>query len=345
MPYNAEPPAELLVETHGTPQELFFVRNHGAVPEVDVESFRLTIGGAVRKPLRISLAELRSKFPKTLITATLQCAGNRRSDLLSLAPIPDEVPWEAQAIGTATWGGVALAEVLRAAELTGDPGHIAFGGLDEVEKAGTRFGFGGSISQAKAMSPEVVLAYEMDGKPLPPAHGFPLRAVVPGYLGARSVKWLSSINAQSEPSRNYFQAKAYKLFPPHVRAETADGEKGAVIEQMPVNSAICMPRGESLPAGPVEIRGYAIGKGGDKIDEVQFSTDGGARWMKAELQGVNRWAWCLWRISLELRAGSYEFAVRARDASGNTQPPDVRSVWNFKGYANNAWHRVRVHVA
>lgn len=344
-PYNAEPPADLLVETHCTPQELFFVRNHSAVPEVDVEAFRLTITGAVRKPLRISIAELLSKFPKTNITATLQCAGNRRTDFLSLAPIPDEVPWEAQAIGTARWGGVALSEVLRAAELTSDAKHIAFGGLDEVEKEGARFAFGGSISREKAMSQEVILAYEMDGKPLPPAHGFPLRTVVPGYLGARSVKWLSNINAQREPSGNYFQAHAYKIFAPHVRAETADWGKGTVIEEMPVNSAICIPRpGESLPAGPVEVRGYAIGKGGDRIDEVQFSSDGGATWTNAELRGANRWAWCLWRTSQELRAGSYVLAVRARDACGNTQPADVRSVWNFKGYANNAWHRVRVHV-
>jgi sulfite oxidase len=344
-PYNAEPPAALLVETHCTPLELFFVRNHGAVPQVDANSFRLSVTGAVRKPLRMSVHELRSKFPKETITATLQCAGNRRTDFFSLGPIPDEVPWTAQALGTATWGGVALAEVLRAAELTDDVKHIAFGGLDEVEKEGARFGFGGSISREKAMNPEVIVAYEMDGKPLAPTHGFPLRAVVPGYLGARSVKWLSNINAQIEPSDNYFQVHAYKIFPPQVQAETADWGKGTVLEEMPVNSAICIPHpGDTLPAGPVEIRGYAIGKGGDRIEEVQFSRDNGATWMTAELQGGNRWAWYFWRIAMEFCAGSYGLAVRARDASGNTQPNDIRSVWNFKGYANNAWHRVRVHV-
>jgi sulfite oxidase len=285
--------------------------------------------------------DLQKTFPKITITATLQCAGNRRTDLSSVAPIPGEVPWASQAIGNATWGGVALAEVLRAAELNDQAKHIAFAGLDEIERKGAKFAFGGSLSLDKAMSPEVILAYEMDGEPLPLAHGYPLRVVVPGYLGARSVKWLSVIKAQGEPSANYFQAKAYKVFPPHVTEETADWTRGSVIEEMPVNSVICLPQqAQSLPAGWVEIRGYAIGKGGDTIDQVQLSTDGGATWISAELQSRGRWAWSLWQLSLELRAGSYELVVRARDSSGNTQPADPR--WNPPGYLRNVVETVRV---
>jgi sulfite oxidase len=345
QPYNAEPPAELLVETHCTPPELFFVRNHGAVAQVDANSFRLTIAGQVFKPLRISMKELRNNFPKTTVTATMQCAGNRRTDFLSLAPIPGEVPWAAQAIGNATWGGVAVAELLRAAELKSDARHIEFCGLDQIEGKGAKFGFGGSIPLGKAMSPEVILAYEMNGSPLPPIHGFPLRAVVPGYLGARSVKWLSDIDVRREPSANYFQAHAYKMFAPHVTEQTADWTKGEVIEEMPVNSVICLPRpGASLLVGRADIRGYAIGTGGDRIDEVQVSTDGGATWKAANLQSRDRWAWSLWRLSLELRAGTYHLVVRARDSSGNTQPADASSIWNFKGYRNNAWHHVQMQV-
>ncbi|MGH2524914.1 MAG: molybdopterin-dependent oxidoreductase, partial [Anaerolineales bacterium] len=189
-PYNGGPPLGLLREAFVTPNELFFVRNHGNVPRVDPAHYRLSIGGLVKRPRALSLDELRQNFPKRTLTATLQCAGNRREELIEVAPIPDELPWGEEAISNAAWAGAALRDVLGEgpAGIAPEARHVAFAGLDDVQRQGKTLGFGSSIPIEKALSLEVLLAYEMNGEPLPPAHGFPVRAIVPGYIGARSVK-------------------------------------------------------------------------------------------------------------------------------------------------------------
>ena len=346
-PFNAEPPLKLLRQSFITPKELFYVRNHGSIPEVNPAEYRLSIAGSVSKPLSLSLDEIREKFPKHTVMATLQCAGNRRDGLIQVKPIPGEEPWQAQAIGNAIWGGVPLREVLLAAGIEADTKHVAFSGLDEVEKEGKTFGFGGSIPIEKAMSPEVLLAYEMNGEPLTPIHGFPLRVVVPGYLGARSVKWLSSITLQESPSSNYFQQHAYKLFAPEVRAETADWTKGQMLGELFVNSAICNPlEGEKILTNPILVEGYAIASGSHSIERVELSNDGGTTWLRAELlESPSPWAWRFWQSQLELNKGSSQIIVRAWDSAGNSQPEDARTIWNFKGYMNNSWHRLEVKNA
>jgi len=344
QPLNAEPPMELLRQSFTTPAELFFVRNHGSIPEIDADRYRLSIGGMVQRELRLSLDEIREHFPKSTVTATLQCAGNRRQDLMDVAPIPGEVPWSAGAIGTAEWRGTPLREVLQAAGV--DPGalHAAFAGLDEVEMENQTFGFGGSIPIEKATSPEVVLAYEMNGEPLTPEHGAPLRVVAPGYIGARSVKWLASIVLQAEPSSNYYQTHAYKIFPPQVDEETADWEKGLMLGELSVNAVICRPAHEkTVPAGPVPVQGYAITGGERSVERVDVSTDGGETWTTAALQeGNDPWAWRLWETSVDLSPGRYELVARAWDSAANTQPELAEQVWNFKGYMDNSWHRIEV---
>ncbi|HVS00305.1 MAG TPA: molybdopterin-dependent oxidoreductase [Thermoanaerobaculia bacterium] len=348
-PFNAGPAPEMLRRGFITPNELFFVRNHGAVPQVDPATWRLAVGGMVKRPLRFSLEELR-RLPKVTVTATLQCAGNRRAELTEVAPIPNELGWGTEAISTGVWGGVPLRELLAAVEPlppsapSSDNAHVAFTGLDETERHGVRFQFGGSIPLDKAMRSEVLLAYEMNGEPLPPVHGAPLRAVVPGYIGARSVKWLSTITVQDRPSDNYFQAKAYRLFPADVNAENVDWESGLMLGELPVNSVICSPGdGESLAAGTVAVRGYAAAGGGREVARVDLSTDGGRSWTAATvLPEDGRWAWRLWEGRLELPAGEHEIVCRAWDSAAQTQPEHPSQVWNFKGYMNNAWHRVRV---
>lgn len=346
-PFNSEPPLNLLRQAFVTSQNLFFVRNHGSVPEIDTAHYRLKVAGAVKNPLDLSLGEIRNKFPKQTVMATLQCAGNRRDELMVFGRIAGEVPWSAGAISNAVWGGVALREILKTAKVEDGAQHVAVTGLDQVERHGDKFEFGGSISIQKAMCPEVLLAYEMNGSTLPPAHGFPLRLVVAGYIGARSVKWLSSITVQTEPSANYFQAHAYKLFPPEVAPETVDWAQGTTLEETSINSVICQPEeGNTLATGPVQVRGYAIGAGSRAIKQVEVSVDGGRTWVKAELGHDNHsWAWRFWEATFTLRPGSYQLVARASDSAGNTQPQEATRIWNFKGYMNNACHKVNIEVS
>lgn len=344
-PFNGGPPMESLPRSFVTPKERFFVRNHGAVPQIDPARYRLSVDGMVKRPLNLSLEEIQNDFPKETVMATLQCAGNRRRELMAIAPISDEVPWGAEAISNAVWSGAPLREVLRAAGADTKAGHVALTGLDEVKKGSQRFGFGGSIPLSKAMSSEVLLAYEMNDELLTPVHGFPLRVVVPGYIGARSIKWLSRIIIQADPSSNHFQAHAYKLFPSDVRAETADWTSGQMLGELPINAVICRPKeGDLLPADLTLIQGYAI-TAGSQIERVELSIDGGKTWESADLSNdTELWSWRFWQVRQTLERGPCEIIARAWDSSGKTQPEDVSQTWNFKGYVNNAWHRINVRV-
>lgn len=358
-PFNAGPPPDLLSSEWLTPTELFFVRNHGTVPEIDPDSYRLVIRGIIDpdsyrldargregRPVTLSLDELRRAFPRRTVTAALQCAGNRRRELLAVHDIPNEVPWDLEAISQAEWAGASLKDVLENVGVAANQTHVAFTGLDEVERQGERFGFGASIPLAKALSPEVLLAYEMNGEPLTPLHGAPLRLVVPGYIGARSVKWLGEIALQSHPSTNYFQSVAYRHYPPEVDASAANVAEGVMLGELFVSAAICSPlNDEVVPGGYCTVHGYAIGHGGSPVEWVEVSADGGQTWSEARLRGEKRpWAWQLWETPVSLAAGWHVLIARAGDALGRSQPEDVRETWNFKGYMNNAWHRIQVRV-
>ena len=343
-PLNGGPRLERLSAGLVTPNDLFFVRNHASAPEVDPATYSLTVRGRVRRPLTLALPELRDRFAESAVTATLQCAGNRRQELLPYGEIPGELLWGEEAISTAVWEGVSLRSVLEAAGIDSGAAHVEFIGLDRIE--GKAEGFGGSIPLEKALSDEVLLADRMNGAPLPSDHGFPLRVVVPGYLGARSVKWVSEIIVRNTPSANYYQAHAYKLFPGHITPETVNWDTGMMLGEMPVTSVICAPAAETTLRGPVEVCGYALTSGGRRIVRVEVTHDGGRTWTEAVLQPTaSPWAWTLWRAELALAPGACEIAVRAWDSAANTQPEHVQSVWNFKGYYNNAWHRVRCHVS
>jgi sulfite oxidase len=354
-PFNGEPPLEDLRAAPITPTPLFFARSHGTIPAIDGREYRLAITGLVREPCSLSLDDLKNRYPATTLTATLQCAGNRRQELAAYAPVPGELPWGAGAIGTAEWTGARLTDVLTeglapgrdAAAYAAAPQkaqHVHLTGLDEVRRQERAFGFGGSIPLEKALAPEVLLAYAMNGEPLAPVHGFPLRLVVPGYIGARSVKWLGEIHLSDQPSDNYFYTHAYQLFPSWENAGTVDWSSGIKLGEIPVTSVICLPgNGERVACTPVRIEGYAYTGGGRRVERVEVTADGGRRWQAAQLDdGEGAWTWRFWQVELDLPAGEVALAVRAWDSGANTQPERVDQVWNFKGYMNNAWHRVKV---
>ncbi|MEO8275901.1 MAG: sulfite oxidase [Thermoanaerobaculia bacterium] len=344
-PFNAGPPPEELRASFVTPNDLFFVRSHGGVPAVDPADFRLEIRGMVEHPLTLSLADL-ARYPRHEVTATIQCAGNRRSELAALRPIPHELAWGSEAVSNARWAGIRLADLLQDAAPTADARHAAFCGLDEAERHGKRFHFGGSIPLEKALAGEVLLALEMNGEPLPPVHGYPLRVVVPGWIGARSVKWLHKIKLQAGPSDNYFQSVAYRLFPASVGPDNVVWDEGTMLGEQAINAVVTSPPpGAHLAAGSVHVEGFALAGGGRAVERVEISLDGGRSWRLAALRSEQeRWAWRFWECDVDLASGAHEIVVRAWDSASQTQPEAVDQVWNFKGYMNNAWPRVPVVV-
>jgi len=343
-PLNAESPPEVLGAAMQTPLDAFYMRNHGPVPKLDASTWRLRVGGDVDCELELSLDKLQERFPPRELTATLQCAGNRRAGLIAVRDIPGEVPWRGGATGTASWRGVALRDVLAVAGLGSEAKYVAFLGADVSEEADPPQPFGASIPRHKAMAGEVLLAWQMNGRPLTPLHGAPLRVVVPGYIGARSVKWVTEITARAEPSENYFQASAYRLLTPELDPDLAPPGSGVALGAIAVNADILSPAdGSTVAAGPVEIIGYAFAGGDRHIVRVDVSDDGGARWRQAELiDPPAPWAWRRWRVTFTLPRGRHQIVARAWDSAAATQPERAEHVWNPKGYANNAWPRVNV---
>ncbi|WP_243274281.1 sulfite oxidase [Streptomyces albus subsp. chlorinus] len=344
-PFNAEPPRGALGEEELTPLDTFYVRNHGPVPALDPAAWRLTVDGLVERPLELSLDALRERFEEAEVVATLQCAGNRRAGLADVRDIPGEDPWGPGATSTARWSGVRLADVLAAAGLLPQAAHIAFAAPDVSTIPDPPQPYGGSVPVAKACSAEVLLAWAMNGRPLPPVHGAPLRVVVPGWIGARSVKWLQRVTARREPSDAYFQATAYRLLPADADPAHAGPGDGISLGPIALNCDILRPGQQHtrLPAGPTEVVGYALAGDDRTVARVDVSLDGGLTWTQADLAPrPARWTWQLWRTTVELPPGEAEITVRAWDSTGATQPESPAHLWNPKGYANNSWARLRL---
>ena len=342
-PFNAETAPGALAEGSLTATDAFYVRGHGTVPEIDPDAWRLRVHGLVERELELSLTTLREAFRERELTATLQCAGNRRAGLIAIRDIPGEAPWGPGATGTATWSGVALADVLALAGPLPAAAHVGFEGADLCGEATPAQRFGGSIPLAKAGRSEVLLAWEMNGAPLAPVHGAPLRVVVPGYIGARSVKWLERIEVRARPWAGYFQHVVYRLLP---QDATPGPGLGMPLGLVALNADVLSPAaGESVAAGAVEVRGYAFAGGERHVARVDVSIDGGARWVQAELlDDLGPWAWRHWRTTIELAPGDHEILVRAWDSSAATQPEDEAALWNPKGYVNNARPRVAIRA-
>jgi sulfite oxidase len=343
-PFNAETALAALAEGPVTATDAFYVRAHGAVPEIEPTAWRLRVHGLVERELALSFTTLREAFRDREVTATLQCAGNRRAGLIAVRDIPGEAPWGPGATGTATWSGVPLADVLALAHPLTGAEHVAFEGADLCPEATPAERFGGSIPLDKACRPEVLLAWAMNGEPLAPVHGAPLRVVVPGYIGARSVKWLERIEVRSTPWEGYFQHVVYRLVP---EDGTPGPGAGMPLGLVALNAAVLSPAdGQTVTAGAVEVFGYAFAGGERHVARVDVSLDGGTTWSQAELlDDLGPWSWRQWRITVDLVPGEHEILARAWDSSAATQPDDDAALWNPKGYVNNARPRVRVRAA
>jgi sulfite oxidase len=328
-----------------TPTDRFFRRSHAEPPIIDARAWRLEVGGLVDRPARYSLVDLTAQFAPREVAATLVCAGMRRAELLTLGELPGELPWEADAASTGRWSGVRLSEVLRAAGVQPAAAHVEFIGLDRVERHGQTFGFGGSIDLEKALDDDVILATRLNAEPLPRAHGYPMRVVVPGWIGARQVKWLGRINVLAEPSGNYFQTKAYRIQREQHPDDPRDVSAGVAMTGVPINAVIIDPEpGATVPAGVVRVRGWALGSEGRPLRAIEVSADGGHAWTAAQsIASEGKWTWTFWQAELQLGAGAHVICVRAADET-DVMPSSVHETWNVKGYGNNAWHRVPITV-
>jgi DMSO/TMAO reductase YedYZ molybdopterin-dependent catalytic subunit len=320
-----------------TPVGLHYLLIHYDIPAVEAESFRLAVGGAVKRPLSLSLDDLRGREQVTM-PVTFECAGNGRA---LLEPRPVSQPWLTEAVGTAEWGGTPLAPLLEEAGVQPGAVEILFRGLDRGLEGDEPQAYERSLSLAEAQG--ALLAYEMNGAPLPPQHGYPLRLVVPGWYGMTNVKWLAAITLLEEPFDGYQNAVSYRMY-------DADGTPGEPVTRMLPRSLTVPPgvpefmsRERYLDAGPVELSGRAW-SGRGVIERVEVSTDGGSSFSDADLgPELGHAAWRGWSLMWDAPPGEHVICSRATDSAGNTQP--LEPPWNLKGYANNAVERIPVIVA
>lgn len=345
-PFNGGVPSNKISRGEITPIEDFYVRGHGPVPSLTTATHELHIRGMVEQQLNLTLSDLKRDFAVKTLEITLQCAGNRRKELHELRPMQkNALLWEAEAISNATWTGVEMGDVLRAAGIQNDAAHVAMLGHD-LGAAPDGGGFGGSISIEKALMPGTLLAWEMNGEPLPLIHGAPLRTIVPGYIAARSVKWLTQITVQVHPSSNHFQAHDYKTFPRDITEHNVNWTAGTMLNEHATHAAILSPNdGATVGAGKTTIYGYALAAGNAVIKGVELSIDDGETWQSAEFDAAPRlWVWARWSCEVMLPAGNHNLIVRAYDSDGYVQPRHPSEIWNFRGYQNNAWHHVKINA-
>jgi DMSO/TMAO reductase YedYZ molybdopterin-dependent catalytic subunit len=321
-----------------TPVGLHYLLIHFDIPHVDAAAWRLELGGRVARPLTLSLAELQARPARTL-AVTLECAGNGRS---LLAPRPLSQPWVQEAIGTAEWTGTPLAPLLEEAGLDAGAAEVVFTGLDRGIQGGDEHDYARSLPLAEALRDDVLLAWAVNGVPLPPQHGFPLRLVVPGWYGMTHVKWLRSIEVVDAPFDGWQQAVAY-----HLRG--SDEERGEPVTRILPRALLVPPgipdfltRTRFVEPGPCVVEGRAW-SGWAPIERVEVSADGGRAWADAEVGAqLSPHAWAGWSFAWDAEPGEHELCCRATDASGRTQP--LEAEWNYDGFCNNAVQRVRVVV-
>ncbi|PPE02414.1 hypothetical protein GOBAR_DD00545 [Gossypium barbadense] len=366
-PFNSEPPLNRLMH-HGfiTPVPLHYVRNHGAVPKASWDDWTVEITGLVKRPMKLTMDQLVKEFQSREFPVTLVCAGNRRKEQNMIKPTVG-FNWGASGISTSMWRGVPLRDVLKRCGIYSKKHgalNVCFEGAEHLPGGGGSK-YGTSIKKEFAMDParDIILAYMQNGELLTPDHGFPVRIIIPGFIGGRMVKWLKRIIVTTKESDNFYHYRDNKVLPSHVDSELANAEAWwykpeYVINELNINSVITTPcHEEILPINswttqrPYTLRGYSYSGGGKKVTRVEVTMDGGETWQVCTLDHPEKpnkygkfWCWCFWSLEVEVLdlLGAKEIAVRAWDETNNTQPEKL--IWNLMGMMNNCWFRVKTNV-
>lgn len=344
-PVNAETPPHLL-DAPITPNDHFFVRNNGIVPpDTDADDWALTVDGMVDNPLKLTIADLKNDFEVVKLALVIECGGNGRA---FFDPPASGNQWTYGAVGCAYFTGVRLADVLNKAGIKAGVVYTAHEGADaHLSGQPGKLPISRGVPIEKAMTENVLIAFEMNNTELPVLNGRPLRLVVPGWPGSCSQKWLKRIwlrdvvHDGAKMTGTSYRVPKYPVEP----GQDVPKEDFAIIERMPVKSLITNPATKTdLSGSTVEVRGHAW-SGDRTIEKVDISIDFGATWMAAELEPpVNFGAWQNWKKTVTFpQAGYYEIWSRATDSEGVSQPFGI--AWNPKGYLNNSMHRVSVRVA
>jgi DMSO/TMAO reductase YedYZ molybdopterin-dependent catalytic subunit len=318
-----------------TPVGMHYLLTHFDVPDLDATTWRLRIDGRVRRPLGLTLDDLLERRSVTM-PVTMECAGNGRA---RLSPRPISQPWLNEAIGTASWTGTPLAPLLAEAGLD-DAVELVFTGADRGIQGDVEQDYQRSLTVDEASRPEVLLAYAMNGRPLEPQHGYPLRLIVPGWYGMTSVKWLTRIEAVDETFQGWQQVDAY-------RYRTDDGQRGEPVTRIRVRALMVPPgiphflsRRRVVPVGPATVTGRAW-CGTAPVVKVEFGVDGA--WDEAKLdEPVGDFAWRRWSYDWTAPPGDHVLTCRATDAQGRQQP--LEQPWNVEGCGNNLVQEVLVTV-
>lgn len=319
-----------------TPTGLHYLLVHFDIPMIDADGWRLDVGGLVDKPLALSLDYLEA-MPAVTMPVTMECAGNGRARLM---PRPISQPWLVEAVGTAEWTGVRLVDLMERVGIGSKAVELVFTGADHGVEKGNEHDYARSLTLDEARRPEVLLAYAMNGRPLEPQHGFPLRLLVPGWYGMTSVKWLTSIEAVDRPFEGYQQRTAYWY-------RTGPDDPGTPVQRIRPRALMVPPgfpdfltRRRTVERGRVRVEGRAWA-GGTPVERVELAVDG--EWREAELgKPLGPFAWRSWSAEWLAEPGDYTLSCRATDADGNAQPLD--QPWNWQGMGNNLVQQVPVTV-
>lgn len=321
-----------------TPTGLHYLLTHFDVPLIDESRHRLKFAGAFDTPLELRLDEIRA-LPQVTMPVTLECAGNGRS---GLSPRSHSMPWMYEAVGTSEWTGTPLRPLIGRAGPKSDAVEIAFFGEDYGFDKGVGHYFGRSLTMAQIAELDVMLVHSMNGQPLLPQHGAPLRLIVPGWYGMASVKWLGRIEALNAPFDGFQQVRTYRF-------RKTDEDPGRPVTEMRVKSLMVPPgvpdwssRKRCLQPGPVTLVGRAWSGGGVPVSKVEVELDGEWREARLDRQGT-RYAWTRWSSDWNATPGAHVLRCRATDANGEVQPLDPP--WDVSGFANNAAQKVFVFVA